>query len=246
MLEEWKIDKELYTSTESDYEQTPYDESYMSLEERKENILSHPLPFVGQVETVEASTEFNRLPIGLHFNPITGALIGYNVCDAAKVGTPDVYSNTARMKYVSMDPAKEIWVGDADTGKIIPIAENPVVVNEYEVNAWCHNRIQRVYKHFHQLNILRKTVLAIVDKIGLTEEEAPILTELNDLQEFVEKMRANNERYIAEYIASPAFNYYTKDEWDKLEEDRRAGEIGTLLPSLNQITIQGKWESIAE
>ena len=83
-------------------------------------------------------------------------------------------------------------------------------------------------------------------QIGLTEEEAPILTELNDLQEFVEKMRANNERYIAEYIASPAFNYYTKDEWDKLEEDRRAGEIGTLLPSLNQITIQGKWESIAE
>lgn len=245
MLEEWKIDKELYEGTNSEYNQTPLDESYLSIEQKKESILNHPLPLAGEVQEIDEST-FERVPCTLSFNVVSNVLVGVSNCREELVGTPDTTTSTMRFKYVMMDPAKETWKGDADSGSIIAIATAPVVVNEYFLNAWCHNRIQRVYKHFHQLNILRKTVIAIVEKVGLTPEEAPILNELDDLQEFIEKMVANNQRYIAEYIASPAFEYYSKEEWDKLEEAQRAGEFGTLLPPLNQITVQHKWESIAE
>lgn len=247
MLEEWKIDKELYEGINEQYDQTSYDGSQYSIEDLKSRALSHPLPFAGEVDSLSASdSEYNRIPVCLHFNPITNELVGYASTEAANVGQPDKITSTARSKYVMMDMEKENWVGTADGGSLVPVADSPIVVNEYIINAWCHNRIQRVYKYFHQLNILRKTVSAIVNKVGLTEEEAPILAELYDLEEFIKKMQDNNDRYIAEYIASPAFTYYSKDEWDKLEENRRAGELGTKLSSLNQITVLGKWESIAE
>ena len=59
-------------------------------------------------------------------------------------------------------------------------------------------------------------------------------------------MVANNEKYAAEYKASPAFNYLTKEDYDKLEEAQRAGVLGTKLEPLAKVTVQHKWESIAE
>ena len=46
MNEDQKINKDLYVDS---YEGTPIDDSALTLEERKQRILSHPLPYTGAV-----------------------------------------------------------------------------------------------------------------------------------------------------------------------------------------------------
>jgi len=242
MNEDQKINKDLYVDS---YEGTPIDDSALTLEEKKNRILSHPLPYAGLAREAQSNdADINRVPCILTFNKVSKALVGLVASTRATTvpASDDIYI----YKVVEMDPNLERWIGDPDTGSVQSVASAPVTVDEYELNAWCHNRIQRVYKHFHQLNILRKTVLALVKKVGLTSSDDPIIDELNDLEEFVTKMVANNEKYIAEYKASPAFNYISKEDYDKQEEAHRAGPLGAKLPPLASVTIQHKWASIAE
>ena len=242
MNENQKINKDLYVDS---YEGTPIDESALSSAEKKARILSHPLPYAGIATAEQNNTsKKNRISCVLSFNKTSKALVG--LAASTESATVPASDDTFLYKVVNMDPDNESWVGDYDTGSIANNSSKPVQIDEYELNAWCHNRIQRVYKHFHQLNILRKTVLALVKKVGLTSSDDSIVDELNELDEFVEKMVANNEKYAAEYKASPAFNYLTKEDYDKLEEAQRAGVLGTKLEPLAKVTVQHKWESIAE
>jgi hypothetical protein len=242
MNEKQKINKDLYVDT---YEGTPIDESALSSAEKKARVLNHPLPYAG-IATAEQNdtSDKNRIPCVLSFNKASKALVG--LAASTESATVPASDDTFIYKVVNMDPDHESWVGDYDTGSITNNSSAPIQIDEYELNAWCHNRIQRIYKHYNQLNILRKAVLALVKKTGLTSSDDPIVDELNDLDEFIEKMIANNDKYAAEYKASPAFNFLTKEDYDKQEEAGRAGVLGTKLEPLNKVTIQHKWESIAE
>lgn len=243
MKEEWKINKELYEGIDDEYVETPLDESKSTLAERKAKALAHPLPLVGDVSE-DAPDTYNRVVCMLTFNKASGALLGA----AAQEGGGRVELDTTLFDYktVNIDLNQEMWSGDYSTGTVVPRTTAPITIDEYEVDAWCHNRIQRTYKYYDQLNIIRKTLSALVTKTGLTASDDSIVNDLNDLDEFITKMLENNNKYKAEYAASPAFNYLTKDEFDKQEAAERAGALDSMLPSLKTVNITHKWASTTE
>ena len=243
MKEEWKINKDLYEGSGDDYVETPLDESGSTLAERKAKALAHPLPRVGDVLDT-APEDYHRVICMLTFNKASGALLGA----MAKEGGGRIELDTTLFEYktVNIDLNREMWTGDYSTGSVIPRATAPVKIDEYEVDAWCHNRIQRTYKYYDQLNIIRKTLSALVTKTGLTASDDSVVNDLNDLDEFITKMLENNNKYKAEYAASPAFNYLTKEEFDKQEAAERAGALDSLLPSLKTVTVTHKWASTSE
>jgi len=243
MKEEWKINKELYEGIGDEYVETPLDESKSTLAERKAKALAHPLPLVGDVSEIAPDT-YDRVVCMLTFNKASGALLGA----AAQQGGGRVELDPKLFEYktVNIDLNQEMWSGDYSTGSVIPRTTAPITIDEYEVDAWCHNRIQRTYKYYDQLNVIRKTLMALVTKTGLTASDDSIVTDLNDLDEFITKMLENNNKYKAEYAASPAFNYLTKDEFDKQEAAQRAGALDSMLPSLKTVNVTHKWASTTE
>ena len=244
MKEEWKINKALYEGSGDDYVETPLDESGSTLEERKAKALAHPLPYIDPDASATEPDTYNRVVCMLTFNKASGALVGA----MAKEGGGRIELDTTLFDYktVNIDLNSEMWVGDYKTGSILPKVFTPIKIDEYTVDAWCHNRIQRTYKYYDQLNIVRKTLMALVTKTGLTASDDSIVDDLDDLDEFIAKMLENNEKYKAEYAASPAFNYLTKEEYDKEEAAQRAGALESILAPLKTVNITHKWASTSE
>ena len=193
MKEEWKINKDLYEGIGDDYVETPLDESGSTLAERKAKALAHPLPYIGDASAPAPDT-YNRVVCMLTFNKASGALVGA----MAKEGGGRIELDTTLFEYktVNIDLNQEMWSGDYSTGLVVPRSTAPIKIDEYAVDAWCHNRIQRTYKYYDQLNIIRKTLSALVTKTGLTASDDSIVNDLNDLDEFITKMLENTAKVL--------------------------------------------------
>jgi len=145
-----------------------------------------------------------------------------------------------KFKYVEMDPELQVWQGDFETGKIITIAEDttPEFIDEYMLNTIAQKKIEKGYSESKQLNLIAGMLEAISKKLEMSEEEFPVVSEFNDMMEYIKHVRENNARYKLGYAKSPFFDYHSKEDIKKAFEDEIEGGFRQVVPK-PQLPIKG-------
>ena len=168
----------------------------------------------------------------LLFNKISGAFVSLVATDSPG----DLNSTYYKFKTVKFNQQTHQWVGDYDTGGLVPIDDVPTRVLEEEIDMQAGQVIAQSYPWFSQINIIIDVVNKLVEESGITGDEVDTY---NDMITFLEARRDANRKYKEAYKADDSFDYKTRrDIWNEAAKQLEGGlheqmPGGATLPHMN-------------
>lgn len=123
-------------------------------------------------------------------------------------------------RHVEMDIETQEIKGDYDNFKVVSIADEPLEVKEFTLNALARDKIVRKYPLEKQIGILGSTIETVAKKLGVPCED---LIEMND---FIREVLHENKLRKEFYAEDPDYNYLTTEQE---EEDMMQKHEGGIL-----------------
>ncbi len=144
-------------------------------------------------------------------------------------------------KEVTLDPELQTYVGDFDTGEVVNRVDQGEDLSEYYVDALCHAKIHRIYKEYHQLNVMRDLLSYMMTSMGIQDDESiPEVLAFNEMDEYIKKILVNNENLKQAYSSTDAYNYLTKEEIDNYSSEMLDGGLIDVIRRPD-VTIRTPW-----
>jgi hypothetical protein len=181
-----------------------------------------------KIENIESGEQTYTLV----FNKISGAYYATVATDSAG----DLNGVNFKFKTVTYDKNTHEWIGDYDTGSLVPIDDVPTVVFEEDIDRQAGQVIGQSYPWFSQINIIIDVVNKLVEESGITGDEVDTFT---DMVTFLEARRDANRKYKEAYKADNSFGYKTRrDVWNENAKQLEGGlheqmPGGATLPHMN-------------
>lgn len=179
----------------------------------------------------------------LTFNKESGIYTGFLYHGGDAISQSDLNTKFFNYKTVEMDTETETWEGDALTGKVVKIEEQPTIMTELELDRATQQSIFRKYKYYKQLNIIfgiLDTLLDSLDPSTETKYEDIDLSDYNEFKDFLRNEIAQNQQDKEDFINNPDFKYMTKEEEKQEYHDTYAGDglRGIVNPEKPEDIIQ--------
>lgn len=121
---------------------------------------------------------------------------------------------------VEIDIETQDIKGDYDNFKVVSIADEPLEVKEFTLNALARDKIVRTYPLEKQIGILGSVIETVAKKLGVPCND---LIEMND---FVREILHENKLRKEFYISDPDYNFLTTEQE---AEDMMAKHEGGIL-----------------
>jgi len=167
------------------------------------------------VDPGKLGSELNRKEVTLQFNRESGEFVTVIVLAHPKQRE---WLNKTYFDYreVEMDIEKECVIGNLHDFTIEPIAIQPMVVSEVDMDAAAQAKIERRFSIQDQILILGKALIS-----SLPTEKVP--EDLMEMISFIDQVQTDNQTRKQSYIDRQDVNYRTRKDDQTLLQRRMAG-----------------------
>jgi hypothetical protein len=152
----------------------------------------------------------------LMFNRLSGAYVGCVITDT--VSTLD--KNKFKWKIKNFDDTAYQWVGDYDTGDLVPIADVKRTITEKEIDLHAGSTIEQSYPWHSQTNYIIDVVKKLIEANNLTGDEVDAF---NTMASFIDGRRNSNRAWKQAYKDDDGFEFVTYAEQEQKMDNLYAG-----------------------
>jgi hypothetical protein len=151
----------------------------------------------------------------LMFNAKNGTLLGHL---PKGMNTFGLDPDEVKIKTVSYDPDKEIYIGtyaDGSVKKITEVDSGKAFIDEEMLNAGVSDKIQNAYPVHRQLNI-------IIDM--LEKSDIPNTPEFQEMMSYIKDLRERNKARKTEYKNNTDAYFFADKATSEIDRKKRMGQ----------------------